>query len=415
MKRVSTDFANDDLQYYLRRHEFNLSSMQNKIAAQSKITNLRDDPVAAAHSVVLKSNISRLKQFVDNAGEIQSRGRVAEAYIQESISIMHRINELAIQGANGTYSKQETAMMADEIDQLLSELIEVSNSRYGDGTTIFSGDRSLSQSFRAISGYVEGSGRELVTSVEYTGTIKNNVVEISENSYAESAFPGNSVFWAENQILISSRNADSFFVKEDSSVLIDGVTINFKAGDNIHAVIAKINDSGAPVKAMLDPVKNSLYLSTTQPHQIWIEDLDNGTVFKETGLIKSTNQRPPHNIAEDARMSGGSLFDVIMRLRDNLYAGNVIDIGSGSLKGIQEGMNHLALQAGKLGARDERLQVVKDRLAFQIPEIQAMNSRITDIDLAEAIMELKMLEYTHRASLQTAAKILPPTLLDFLR
>ncbi|MCL2481658.1 MAG: flagellar hook-associated protein FlgL, partial [Spirochaetaceae bacterium] len=177
MKRVSTDFANDDLQYHLRRHEFNLSSIQNKIAAQSKITNLRDDPVAAAHSVVLKSNISRLKQFVDNAGEIQSRGRVAEAYIQESLSIMHRINELAIQGANGTYSKQETTMMAEEINQLLHELIEVSNSRYGDGTTIFSGDRSLSQSFRTISGYVEGSGRELVTSVEYTGTIKNNIIE----------------------------------------------------------------------------------------------------------------------------------------------------------------------------------------------------------------------------------------------
>ena len=415
MKRVSTDFANDDVQYYLRRQEYNLSSIQNKIAAQNKITNLRDDPVAAAHSVVLKSNISRLKQFADNAGEIQSRGRVAEAYIQETLSIMHRINEIAVQGANGTYSKQETTMMAEEVNQLLSELVEISNSRYGDGTTIFTGDRSLSLAFRTISGYVEGSGRELVTSVEYTGTIKDNFVEISENSYSESAFPGNAVFWAENQVLISSRNADNFFVKEDSSAIIDGVTVNFKAGDNIHAVISKINDSGAPIKAMLDPVKNSLYLTTTQPHQIWIEDLGNGTVFQETGLIKSTNQRPPHNIAEDARMSGGSLFDVVIRLRDSLYSGNVIDIGGGSLKGIQEGMNHLVLQAGKLGARDERLQIVKDRLAYQIPEIQAMDSKETDIDLAEAIMELKMLEYTHRASIQTAAKILPPTLLDFLR
>ena len=416
MKRVSTDLPNDDLQYYLRRQEFNLNSIQNKISAQSKITNLRDDPVAAAHSVVFKSNISRLKQFLDNAGEIQSRGRVAEAHIQSSISILHRINELAIQGANGTFSKQDTAMMAEEVDQLLNELIEISNSRYGDGTTIFSGDRVLSQAFRTITGYIEGSGRAVVTSVEYTGTIKNNNVEISENSYSESAFPGNSVFWAENQILVSSRNAENFFVKEDSSVRVDGVTVELKAGDNIHAVIAKINDSGAPVKAMIDPVKNSLYITTTQPHQIWIEDLGNGTVFQETGLIKSnTNQRPPHNIAEDARISGGSLFDVVIRLRDNLFAGNVLDIGGGSLKGIHDGMNHLMSQAGKLGTRDERLQIVKNRLDYQIPEIQAMDSRETDIDLAEAIMELKMLDYTHRASLQTAAKILPPTLLDFLR
>ncbi len=415
MIRISTDMTNDDMQYYMRRQESNLNSMQSKIASQSKITNLRDDPVAAAHSVVLKSNLSRLKQFADNTGEIQSRGRVAEAYIQEAVSILHRINELAVQGSNSTYSKEDTKMMAEEVDQLLNELVEISNSRYGDGTTIFSGDRVLSQAFRTISGYVEGSGRELITNVEYTGTIKNNNAEISENSYSESAFPGNSVFWAENQILISSRNAENFFVKEDSSVLIDGVTVDFKAGDNIHAVIAKINDSGAPVKATLDPVRNSLYISTTQPHQIWVEDLGNGTVFQETGIIKNTNQRPPHNIATDARISGGSLFDVIIRLRDNLYAGNVIDIGSGSLKGIQDGMNHLVSQAGKLGSRDERLQIVKERLAFQMPEIQAMDSRETDIDLAEAITELKMLEYTHKASLQTAARILQPTLLDFLR
>jgi len=415
MKRVSTDFANDDLQYYLRRHEFNLSSMQNKIAAQSKISNLRDDPVAAAQSVVLKSHISRLKQFVDNAGEIQSRGRVAEAHVQESMGIMHRIREIAVQGANGTYSKEDARMMAEEVNQLLNELIEVSNARYGDGTTIFTGDRNLSQAFRTITGYVEGSGKEIVTGVEYTGTIKNNNVEISETSYTETAFPGNTVFWAENQTLISSRNAENFFVKEDSAVLVDGVRIDLKAGDNIHAVIAKINDSGAPVKAMLDPVKNSLYFTTTQPHQIWIEDVGNGTVFQETGLIKSTNQRPPHNIADDARISGGSLFEVVIRLRDSLYANNVIDTGSGSLKGIDDGLNHLAYQYGKIGVRDERLQIVKDRLAYQIPEVQAMDSRITDIDLAEAIMELKMLEFTHRASLQTAAKILPPTLLDFLR
>jgi len=100
MKRVSTNMPNDDMQYYLRRKESLLSDMQAKIAGQTKIVNLRDDPVAAAHSVMLKSNLSRLRQFTENAGEIQSRGRVAEGYIQEALSIMHRVNEIAVQGAN---------------------------------------------------------------------------------------------------------------------------------------------------------------------------------------------------------------------------------------------------------------------------------------------------------------------------
>ncbi|MCL2792808.1 MAG: flagellar hook-associated protein 3 [Spirochaetaceae bacterium] len=415
MKRISTNMGNEDLQFYMRRQESSLNNIHRKIATQSKVTNLRDAPIAAANSVVLQSNISRLKQFADNAAEIQGRGRVAEAHLQQAINILHRVNELAIQGSNSTFTRQDTIMMAEEVNQLLSELIEISNARHGDGTTIFSGDRSLSLAFRTTTGYVDGSGRSLVTNVEFIGTNKNNIVEISEQSYAKSAFPGNSVFWAENQILISSRNAESFFVREDSSIYISGVTIDLKEGDNVHAIIAKINDSGAPVKATLDPVRNSLYLSTTQPHQIWIEDLGEGSVFQELGLIGNTNQRPPHNIAGDARISGGSLFDVVIGLRDSLYAGNVIDIGGGALRGIQNGMDHLILQVGKLGARDERLQIVQNRLAFQIPEIQGINSRKVNIDLAEAIMELRMLEHTHRASLQTAARVLPQTLLDFLR
>lgn len=406
---------NDNMQFHMRRKELQLNSMQGKIAGQSRIQNLRDDPVSAAHSVMFRSNLSRLKQFADNAGVIQSRGRVAEGYIQEALSIMHRVNEIAVQGATGTFSKNDTALMGEEVNQLLNELVEISNSRSGDGTTVFSGDRSLSLAFRSVSGYVEGSGREVITDVEYTGTIKPSTGEVSDSSYIEHGFPGNRVFWAEQQVLISSRNSENFFVREDSAVMIDGLKVQLKAGDNIHAVISKINESGAPVKASLDPVRNSIALSTTEPHQIWIEDEGEGNVLRELGLVKDTNQRPPHNIANDARISGGSLFDMVIRLRDSLYSGNVADIGSGSLKGIQNGINHLVSQAGKLGARDERLSLVQERLSWQIPEIAAMDSRETDIDMAEAITELKMLEFTHKASLQTAARILKPTLLDFLR
>ncbi len=42
-------------------------------------------------------------------------------------------------------------------------------------------------------------------------------------------------------------------------------------------------------------------------------------------------------------------------------------------------------------------------------------SREVDLDLSKAITDLKMLEHTHQAALGTSARILRPTLLDFLR
>lgn len=413
MNRISTDMPNNDMNYYLRKKESRLNDIQGKIADQTKIKDLRDDPIAASHSVRYKSSIARLKQFTDNIGVIQSRSRVAEGYLQEAIGIMNRINEIAVQGANGIYQQEDTAIMGDEVNQLLEELVSIANARSGEGTTVFSGDRSLSNAFRTSSGYVDGSGKEIITDIEYTGTVKRNNAEISEGSYVESNFSGNEIFWAEEQIIISSVNSDDFIVKSDSSILIDSTEINLKEGDNVHAVIAKINDSGVPVKASVDPVKNSLMLVSTEPHQIWLEDKGEGSVLKELGILSSFSTRPPHNISTDARISGGSAFDMVMKLRDTLYTGNTLDIGSGAMKGIQQSLNHLISKTAKLGAADERLELVKNRLSYEIPEITAMDSRETDIDLAEAITELKMLEHTQTASLQTAARILKPTLLDF--
>jgi flagellar hook-associated protein 3 FlgL len=55
------------------------------------------------------------------------------------------------------------------------------------------------------------------------------------------------------------------------------------------------------------------------------------------------------------------------------------------------------------------------RINDQIPNITRMFDLDAGLNMETAAMELKMAEFAHQATLQTAAKILPPTLLDFLR
>ena len=106
---------------------------------------------------------------------------------------------------------------------------------------------------------------------------------------------------------------------------------------------------------------------------------------------------------------------MIINMRDQLYKGNTLAIGGGGLKGITLAQDNLIGSIAELGAKNERLQTVSERLASEIPEVQDKNSKETDIDMTKAITDLKMLEYTHKAALQTASRILQPTLLDFLR
>lgn len=415
MQRISTNMTNDNMQYHTKIRQWKMNELQNKMGTQRRIKNLRDDPIAAAHSVRYSSHISRLERFSKNVETVTDTGRIAEGYMQEAVSILHRVRELAVTGANGTFTREDTRYMAEEVNQLLEELVEIGNAQSGDGTNIFAGDRNLNKPFRQVYGHVEGKTEKVITDVQYLGTIKPNMVEISENSFIQDNHPGNRVFWAEPMTIISDVAAGDFQLREDAVIKVNGEPIQLRAGDNVYAVIAKINDSGTGVKAGLDPVKNSLVLRTTTPHQIWVEDSGGGTALRDLGVISGTSDLPPQNYADDALVSGGSMYDMVMNVRDRLLEGNSEALGGSGIRGIDDALNSLLTSMAELGAKDERLQVTGKRLAYETTEMIGRNSKEVDLDLTEAITELKMLEYTHQASLQTAGRILRPTLLDFLR
>ena len=414
MQRISTNMPNDDMQYHLRAREWRMNELQSNIAEQTRIGNLRDDPVAAAHSTRYQSLIKRLDRYGSTVGTVQSDYRISEDYLRSANELVHRVRELAVQGANGTYSKEQKAMMGVEINQILNELVEIGNARSADGESLFAGDRTDSLPFRAILGNVPGADGQVITGVMYTGGMAHNQAEVSEGSFVPTGFAGNQVFWAEQSEIMADNDATAYVVQKDSSILIDGVEIGFKAGDNVHAIIARINDSAAAVKASMDPVGNSLVLQATAPHQLFLEDAADGSVLKDLGMLSASGD-PPHNLAPDARTSGGSIFDMMIFLRDQLYNGETIDVGGAGLKGIDLGQSNLLSSIAEIGARYNRLDYVQSRLASEIPEIQSRNSREVDIDITQAITDLKMYEYTHKAALGAAGRILQPTLLDFLR
>ena len=406
---------NNDMQYYMRLREWKMQQTQNKIAGQTRIQNLRDDPVAAAHSSRYQSQITRLSRFSENVERIQGNGRIVEGYMQEALNILQRVRELAVTGATGTFTTQDKQYMGEEINQLMKEFLEISNAQSGDGTTLFSGDNTLAHAFRPSFGNVKGSRENVITSVEYVGTIRENLSEISEGSYIATNYPGNKVFWAEQQTVISAVDAGDYQVPADTAISIDGKEIQLNTGDTIHSIITKINDSGAAVKAKLDPILNSMVLITTSPHQLWLEDVGDGTVLKDIGILSDTGSLAPNNISPDASISGGSVFDTMIHVRNALYQGDTIEIGGSGIRGIDTAMDNLLTSMAELGARDKRLDIVGERLSFEIPKMIQRNSTEVDLDMAEAITNLKMLEFTHKAALQTAARILQPTLLDFMR
>ncbi len=415
MKRISSQLPILDTSYYTRLREFDMNQMSNKIGAQSKIKDLRDDPMAASRSTRFQSEIMRMDRYGKNIEGVRATLSSAETSLRSAMDILQRIRELGVQGANGTLNPAQMGYIGDEVNQLLDELLTIANSKDQSGNSLFAGVLSKTTPFRTTQGRVPGGSADVVVSVDYMGNIGRSAAEISEGAQVEVNLPGNVAFWAEQRQIYSTVDASRYRVQAGATIRIDGAEIRLAPGDTVSAIAAKINDANAPVKARLDSVANSLVLETTLPHQIWAEDLG-GTVLQDLGILAPGGARPPLNVSPSARVFGGSLFDMVISLRNALCEGSTEKVGGAGLRGIENSVSALAGAIGDIGARDNRLETVQKRLAWQQPELVRFDSQERDLDMADAITQLKTLEYTHESALAATARVLNRTkLLDFLR
>jgi flagellar hook-associated protein 3 FlgL len=415
MKRISSQLPSHDSSYYLRLREWELNRMNNNVASGSRIKDLRDDPLAAARSVRLQSAIFRSDQYASNVDTLRESLSSSEGQLRSAMDVLQRIRELAVQGANGVYDASQLGYMGEEVDQLLGELVTIGNARDETGNYLFAGTAVRTEPFRLTHGRVPGGAADLVTGVEYLGNDGENPVEVTEGTAVSAVMPGNRAFWAEQQQIYATVDATQYRVPSDAAIRVDGVDIPLATGDPVGAIVAKINDSGAPVRASLDPVTGGMVLQSTQPHQIALADLGGATVLQDLGVLAPGGSRPPLNTSPSARVFGGSIFDVVIHLRDAMLEGSSEKVGSSGLGGIENAITTLAGTVAGLGAKDSRLETVASRLSWERPELVRFDSRERDLDLSEALTSLKALEYGHEAALNVAARVLTPSLLDFLR
>lgn len=414
MRRVSSGLSNNDVQYNLRLQETRLNKVNNQMGSQQRIQSLRDDPIAAGHLVRYQSYAGRIETFKHNAQTLTDQYAMSEGYMNNSLQILQRVRDLAVTGANGVYTKEDMVNMAVEVDQLLQELIQNANAKDADGNALFAGNRSKSAAFTTELGNTKGTSESLVQSVRYNGSISENNVEVDEQTFMSVDRTGNKIFWAEPQQLFSQRDASTYQVMNDSTISINGIDVDLKTGDNMFAIAAKINDSGAPVKAGIDPITKGLMIHTTDARQLWLED-SSGSTLQDLGIIKDKSQRPPFNLGDSVRVSGGSMFDSVIALRNALLSGDSESVGGKVLGSLDGALNNLVTNVADLGSRYERAVQNVSRAETTALNVTSAISREGDLDFTKAITDMKMLEYVKNATLSTAGKLYSSSLLNYIR
>ena len=155
-----------------------LQKSTEKLSSGYKINRAADDAAGLSISEKMRSQIRGLNKASDNAQDGISLIQVAEGALNETHSILQRMNELATQAANDTNTSVDRQSIKDEIKQLNEELDRISS------TTQFNKQDLLTGGFsgKLQVGALEGQTMDVKISLAVSAKgLKVSAVEVSTN------------------------------------------------------------------------------------------------------------------------------------------------------------------------------------------------------------------------------------------
>lgn len=307
--RITNNMLVNNMVNYIGTNLGRMDRYQNQMATGKKIRVPSDDPIVAARALKLRTDVSEIDQYIRNVQDAVSWLSITESTMSNMTDILQRTRELAVYGANGSSTGDDTSKMAEEVDQLRLQTIHLGNATYA-GRYIFSG-------FKTDTAFIDEESGNFNIPVDTTENIKYEIG------------------------------------------IGDEINVNVTGGDIFNGgATANIPDVDGDNKGRL------------------IKVFDDFLIALKTG---------------DKKVIGESIGSLDVEIK-----------------------NLLRVRADA-GARMNRLELTENRLQSDLVNFTQLMSENEDIDMAETIMRLKNEENVYKASLSGGARVIMPTLLDFLR
>ena len=119
-----------------------MAGSTEKLSSGYKINRAADNAAGLSISEKMRKQIRGLSQASTNAEDGISSVQTAEGALQEVTDMLQRMNELAVQAANGTNSQTDRQYIQDEIDQLVTEIDRVAETTKFNETYLLKGDQA---------------------------------------------------------------------------------------------------------------------------------------------------------------------------------------------------------------------------------------------------------------------------------
>lgn len=124
-----------------------LAGTQNQLSSGKRINNPSDDPTGSAQLLGISESVKITEQYLKNIDQARSRLELEDAALGSVTDALQRARELMVQGLNDTNGPSDRIAIAQEIRQLMDEVLGLANRKDAAGEYMFAGFQGQAEPF----------------------------------------------------------------------------------------------------------------------------------------------------------------------------------------------------------------------------------------------------------------------------
>ena len=342
-----------------------------KLSSGYRINRAADDAAGLTISEKMRKQIRGLDQASTNAQDGVSSVQTAEGALTEVHSMLQRMNELAVQSANGTNAQSDRQAIQDEIDQLATEIDRVSETTKFNEIYLLKGDtKTASKANFMKSTYV--MGKDLFA--------KGGKTKLSADQLKEELAKGNRVY------TVAEANAG------------DQTDANIAEAGKDYVYATKLYDAnGKEVSA--EQIADSKNADGSTATKYYVNEKGANAIAITAADAKAKNIQPfdvNGELSFNLHVGADSAADnkIAVKIESMSAAGigvkdlkvDTEDDATAAIDRIAEAVAKVSSQRSALGAVQNRLEHTIDNLDNVVENTTAAESRIRDTDMAEEMV-----------------------------
>ena len=453
-----------------------LANAQERVSTGKAILRPSDDAVGTNRAMSMRRRLGQLERFQASVQTSRPVLETSTAALEEASGVLSEARSLIVQSLNGSLSNTDRQSIAQQLDLIVEQLVDVANTKIGD-RFVFAGTRTdvepFSLGYRGDDAFVQYLGNDAIQSVSvgFGTELKLNVpgsevfgarellgVELSGltgvalgttanqgSDYAELVLRHDATLGTPGSGIALATAGSQDTILNDHALVVDAaagtVTLDGGApqflpspGDADYTNFAVTNENGAVVHLDFTGYTGASSTSTLTGEgsislnggaftSIAFTETDLELIDPDTDTVLHVDTTAIDRAGDELVSFTGAtdIFSALagiasdLRNGDDRPASEVIGRVNLRFEELQENFDQVLGALGTLGSRTERLLDTGTRLETMSVNVEGLLTQVEDADITEVILEMNQAEQTLQLAQATGSRLIQRSLLDFLR